>query len=130
MLIPLTAFLFAQFGLRWTFWFPGLVGGAILLGLIRLFYDEPADIGLRPFGTSEHEPMRRLQTDDTALVRTTVFLRHAKRTYTFWNLIGIHFWGCMGHNIFIVFLVAMAIDQGLSKETAVGAYMALSLIHI
>jgi MFS family permease len=29
LLIPLTAFLFARFGLTWTFWFPGLVGGVI-----------------------------------------------------------------------------------------------------
>lgn len=127
LLIPLTAFLFAQFGLRWTFWFPGIIGGAILLLLIRLFYDEPADIGLRPFGSPENEPIKKLQTDDAARIRTTVFLRHAKRTHAFWNLIGIHFWGCMGHNIFIVFLVAMAIDRGLSRETAIGAYIALTV---
>jgi MFS family permease len=130
LLIPLTAFLFARFGLTWTFWFPGLVGGVILLGLIRPFYNEPADIGLRPFGTPRDEPIRRLQRDDTAMIRTRVFLRHAKRTHAFWNLIGIHFWGCMGHNIFIVFLVAMAIERGLSRETAIGAYMTLTLFSV
>ncbi|MEE8291319.1 MAG: MFS transporter [Candidatus Tectomicrobia bacterium] len=127
LLIPLMAFLFAQFGLRWTFWFPGLIGGTILLVLIRPFYNEPADIGLRPFGTPRDEPISRSQTDDTAMIRASVFLRHAKRTHAFWNLINIHFWGCMGHNIFIVFLVAMAIDRGLSRDTAIGAYITLTV---
>ena len=130
LLIPLMAFLFTEFGLKWTFWLPGIVGGVLLLLLIRPFYNEPAEIGARPFGAPEDEPIRRLQTDSTARIRTSVFIRQARRTSAFWNLIGIHFWGCMGHNIFIVFLVAMAMDQGLSRETAVGAYITLTVFSM
>ncbi len=129
-LIPLIAYLFDQFGLKWTFWFPGIIGGVLLLLLIRPFHNEPADIGLRPVGAPEDEPIRRLQGDDTAKIRTSVFLRQAQRTGAFWNLIGIHFWGCMGHNIFIVFLIAMAVDQGLSRDTAVGAYITLTAVSM
>src|SRR5262245_28820854 len=46
--IPLVSVLFTHFGLRWTFWAPGLVGGTLLLLLIRLFHNEPAQLGLRP----------------------------------------------------------------------------------
>ena len=125
LLIPLVALLFTQFGLKWTFWLPGIVGGGLLLLLIRPFHNEPADIGLRPLGAPDDEPIKRSQMDDTAKVRTSVFLRQAQRTSAFWNLIGIHFWGCMGHNFFIVFLVAMAMDRGLSRETAVAVYITL-----
>src|SRR5262245_51733018 len=45
---PLVSLLFAHFGLAWTFWAPGLVGGALVLLLIQLFHNEPAQIGLRP----------------------------------------------------------------------------------
>ena len=130
LLIPLMAFLFAQFGLKLTFWLPGIAGGAVLLLLIRPFYNEPAEIGLRPFGASTSEPIERFRTDDTAKIRTSVFFGQARRTSAFWNLIGIHFWGCMGHNIFIVFLIAMAMDRGLSRETAVGAYMTLTVFSM
>ena len=34
-----------------------------------------------------------------ARVRTKVFLQQAQRTNAFWNPIGIHFWGCAGHDI-------------------------------
>ena len=127
LLIPLIAFLFAMFGLKWTFWFPGIVGGALLLMLVRAFYNEPAEIGLRPFGAPEDEPIHSLQSNETAKLRTSVFLRQAQGTNAFWNLIGIHFWGCMGHNIFIVFLVAMAQNQGLSPEAAIAVYVTLNV---
>ena len=130
LLIPLVAFLFAEFGLKWTFWLPGIIGGVLLLLMIRPFYNEPADLGMRPLGAVGDEPIRRLQTDETAKIRTQVFVRQARQTSAFWNLIGIHFWGCMGHNIFIVFLVAMAIEGGLSRETAIGAYIALTAFSI
>ncbi|MCI0782313.1 MAG: MFS transporter [Chloroflexi bacterium] len=130
LLIPLIAFLFAQFGLKWTFWFPGIIGGVLLLLLIRAFYNEPAEIGLRPVGAPSDEPIARLRQDDTAKMRASVFLRQAQGTHAFWNLIGIHFWGCMGHNIFVVFLVAMAIDRGLSWDAAIGSYITLNVLSM
>ena len=127
VLIPVIALLFAKFGLSWTFWLPGIVGGTLLLLLIRPFYNEPAQIGLRPFGAPKDEPIIRAPKDEAAKIRATVFVQQARRTSAFWNLIGIHFWGCMGHNIFIVFLIAMVMDVGLSRGTAIGAYIVLTI---
>ena len=50
--IPLVSVLFAHYGLAWTFWGPGLVGGVLLLLLLRLFHNEPAQLGLRPLGAA------------------------------------------------------------------------------
>jgi MFS family permease len=107
-------------GMKWIFWIPGIVGGVLILILIKFFYSEPADIGLRPLGAPESEPIERPQKDETAKIRAKVFLQQAQRTGTFWNLIGIHFWGCMGHNIINVLLVAIAVDRGLSFGVAAG----------
>jgi len=130
LLIPMMAVVFNLLGLKWTFWLPGLVGGALLLLLIRPFYNEPAEIGLRPLGAPGDEPIRRLQRDDTAKIRTRMFLRQAQHTATFWNLIGIHFWGSAGHNIINVFLVAIAVDRGLSQEMAVGVFLTHTVASI
>jgi MFS family permease len=130
LLVPMMAVVFKLFGLQWTFWLPGLVGGALILLLIRPFYNEPAELGLRPLGAPGDEPIKRLQQDETAKIRTRVFLRQAQRTGTFWNLIGIHFWGCAGHNIINVFLVAMAVDRGLSQEAAVGVFITHTVVGI
>ena len=122
--------LFSASGLQWTFWGPGIVGGTILLLGIRYFHNEPAAIGLRPFGASESEPILRLQDNPVAKVRASVFLKQAQNTSSFWNLIGIHFWGCAGHNVILIFLVAIAEDDsiGLSRGMAVAVYVTLNVV--
>ena len=114
-------------GLRAAFWIPGIVGGAIILVMIKFFYNEPAQIGVRPFGAPENEPIKAVQTGEIARVRTKVFLKQAQKTSAFWNLIGIHFWGCAGHAIILVYLVAMAEDEGVSKGLAAGAFVTMSV---
>ena len=73
-LIPIIAVLFSQFGLKWTFWVPGIVGGLVLLLLVRLFYNEPAEVGLRPYGAPSDEPIQRSRRDDAANIRNSVFV--------------------------------------------------------
>jgi MFS family permease len=119
---PLVSVLFATWGLQWTFWVPGLVGGALLFLLIRFFYNEPAQLGLRPLGAALEEPIQPLHVGPVAKIRAQVFLQQARRTGAFWNLIGIHFWGCVGHNSILVFLPAIAIARGLSPAQAAGVY--------
>ena len=98
-------------GLRMAFWVPGIIGGVILLLLTRAFYNAPEDIGLRQLGASESEtPRRAAPTGAAAKARTGVFLRQVRKTPAFWNLIGIHYWGCAGHSIVIVFLPAMIVS--------------------
>jgi len=111
---------FNQLGMKWIFWLPGIVGGALILLLVRSFYNEPAEIGLRPLGATGDEPIKSARKGETAKIRSSVFLQQAQRTRTFWNLIGIHYWGCMGHNIINVLVVAIAVDRGLSLGVAAG----------
>lgn len=117
---PLTVFLLGEGGWKLAFWLPGIAGGLILILLIRFFRNEPAEVGLRPLGAAADEPIQRVQSGPLAKVRTRVFLQHARHTNAFWNLIGIHFWGCAGHSIITLFLVAIAREQGLSLYQAAG----------
>ncbi len=110
--------LFNTMGLKWAFWIPGIAGGALLLLLTRFFHNEPAVLGLKPLGAEEAEPVRRMQNNETSKIRTKEFLKHAKKTSAFWNLVGIHFWGCAGHNVILIFLVAMAVDDWESAHLA------------
>jgi len=58
---PLMVVLLTQLGWRWAFWGPGVVGGLLLLGLIRYFRNEPAEVGLRPLGADPKSPIRLVQ---------------------------------------------------------------------
>jgi MFS family permease len=124
--IPLASVLFAHYGLAWTFWGPGLVGGVLLLLLIQLFHNDPAQLGLRPLGAAPDEPLQRVHAGPVAQLRARVFLRQAQRTGAFWNLIGIHFWGCVGHNSLLLFLPTIAMAQGLTPSLAAGVYATLN----
>ena len=114
-------------GLRAAFWVPGIIGGVAILALVRLFYNEPAQLGLRPLGASESEPVREVQRGEIARIRTRVFFKQAQRTIAFWNLIGIHFWGCAGHAIVLVYLVAIAEAEGVGPGLAAGAFVTMSV---
>jgi MFS family permease len=124
--IPLVSWLFAHVGLAWTFWGPGLVGGALLLFLNRLFYNEPAQLGLRPFGAAPDTPIQKLHEGPVARIRARTFLRQAQRTGAFWNLIGIHLWGCVGHNSLLLFLPTIAMARGLTPALAASIYATLN----
>jgi MFS family permease len=114
---PLMVVLLTHLGWRGAFWVPGIVGGLLLLLLIRFFRNEPAEMGLRPLGADPQAPIQPVQSGPRARVRTAVFLHQARRTFAFWNLIGIHYWGCAGHAIIVVYLADMVRTQGLSLAT-------------
>jgi MFS family permease len=130
--VPIMLLVIAWFGggltgLRAAFWVPGIIGGVAILGLVRFFYNEPAQIGMRPLGAAENEPVRMVQGGEVARVRTRVFSKQAQRTLAFWNLIGIHFWGCAGHAIVLVYLVAIAEAEGVSPGLAAAVFVTLSV---
>ena len=124
VLLLLIGVALSQLGMKWIFWLPGIGGGALLLLMVSFFHNGPADLGLRPLGDPGDEPIQRPRRDEATKIRARVFIQQARRTVTFWNLIGIHYWGCMGHNIINVLIVAIAVDRGLSLGVAAGVLAA------
>ena len=126
--IMMVFLLFDRYGLQVTFWVPGIAGGIILLSLTRWFYNEPADRGITQWGAPSNEPVRRLQNNAIAKLRTNTFLKEVQKTPTFWNLGTIHGLGCAGHNIILILLVAIAIDDGISSGMAAMIYLTLTVV--
>ncbi len=120
--------LFERYGLQVTFWIPGIAGGILLLALTRWFYNEPADRGITQWGAPEDEPVRSLQNNAVAKLRTQVFLKQVQKTGAFWNLATIHGLGCAGHNIILILLVAIAIEDGISSGVAAMVYLTLTVV--
>ncbi len=120
--------LFDRYGLQVTFWVPGIAGGIILLALTRWFYNEPADRGITQWGAPADEPVRRLQNNAVAKLRTNTFLKQVQKTSAFWNLATIHGLGCAGHNIILILLVAIAIEDGISSGVAAMVYLTLTVV--
>ena len=120
--------LYDRYGWEITFLIPGIAGGIILLALTNWFYNEPADRGITQWGAPEGEPVRRLQNNAVAKLRTGVFLKQVQKTATFWNLATIHGLGCAGHNVILILLVAIAENSGIQPALAATVYLTLTLV--
>ncbi len=120
--------LYDRYGWEITFLIPGIAGGIILLALTNWFYNEPADRGITQWGAPEDEPVRRLQNNAVAKLRTGVFLKQVQKTSAFWNLAAIHGLGCAGHNVILILLVAIAENSGIQPALAATVYLTLTLV--
>ena len=52
------------------------------------------------------------------------------KTDSFWHLINIHFWGCVGHSVILVAAIPMAVNQGISLVTASGVLSIIAIASI
>ena len=133
VMAPALAYLLGFTDWQTTFMIIPAVGGVIILSLLFLFHSDPADKGMKPYGSTEDDPPAVSSTDPgIAKVRSQVFLRHARRTRAFWNLIAIHHLGCLGHSIIMVGVVLFATTtKGMSLEAAsiiITIYSACSIV--
>ena len=52
------------------------------------------------------------------------------KTDSFWHLVNIHFWGCVGHAVILVAVIPMAVNQGLSLVQASGVLSIIAVVSI
>ena len=131
IMAPALALLLTQAGWQTAFWIIPAVGGSIVFSLVFLFHGDPADRNKKPFGATEDDPPPTpTRTPAMTKLRSQVFLKHARQTRAFWNLIGIHHLGCIGHSIVMVGAVFFATQQGLSLQAAAWIVSLYSLSSI
>ena len=123
---PILGVLLESVGWQTTFWIAGLGCSGVMLFSILFFRTRPADMGLKPYGTLASDENTTATDPNMAQARLTIFRQEVRRTHAFWNLIAIHFLGCVGHVVVLVYIVAMATRSGVEYTTAVGIITALS----
>ena len=125
---PIMGFMIEQLGWRDTFWATAAASAVIMALLIAKYSNRPADRGLEPYGAVPGDPpvtRRALAADRVKLF--TKFMRHTK---AYWNLSSIHFLGCVGHAVILVYIVPIAIAEGVSVVVAAGLLTVLSGVSI
>ena len=84
--------------------------------MIMWFHNRPIDKGVRPYGSMPDDPVEVPKRPDK--VRVQEFASYTRRTAPYWNMSSIHFLGCVGHSVIIVYLVPLAISENISLVTA------------
>ena len=108
---PALALIFTKLGWEGGFLLVGIVGGGIMFALLPLFHGDPANRGMKPFGSTEDDSAPA--NNEFNKIRTQVFLQAVRRTPSFWNLIAIHHLGCLGHSIVMWHIVNFANTLGI-----------------
>ena len=127
---PLLGYMITGLGWDATFLILGAVSGVSILLLAVLFRNRPADLGLEPYGARAGDPSEVVASKDVERLRAKVFNQHTRRTKAFWNLPSIHFLGCAGHGIIMIFVVPLAVSRGLDLSTAAWVLGIISLMSI
>ena len=130
IMAPALALLLSMTDWQTAFWIIPIVGGIIVFSLVMLFHGDPADVNKKPFGTRGDDPPPPINNPGVTRVRSQVFLKHARNTRAFWNLIVIHHLGCIGHSIVMVGAVFFATQQGISLQAAAWIVSIYSLSSI
>ena len=132
ILAPLIGFLIDSVGWEWTFGSVGVIGGGIMLLLVPLMRNQPADIGLKPYGSRPFDSPVMVLEKTLDHMRQQVFNRHIRRTKPFWNLPLIHGLGCAGHGIILIYIIPLAFERGVfSGLTEAGIIITIiSLVSI
>jgi len=127
---PLILYLVDNIGWTRALLISGLVSGLVMLGLALLFYDRPSDKGLKPYGVGPGEKEETRYSPAQNKARASTFLRRVRTTFNFWNLINIHFLGCVGHSIIIVYVVSIAIQKGIDPVAAAGVVSTFAAVSV
>ena len=130
ILAPVIGGLLETVGWRATFWSIGIVGGGTLLLLAIFFRNLPKDMGIKAYGARESDPPVVVREPMIERLRLKVFNQHTRRTKAFWNLPIIHALGCAGHGIILIYIIPMAVDQGISLTSGAVILTIISLVSI
>jgi MFS family permease len=117
---PLIVYVINRFGWGTAMMIAGLGCGLVMLLLIARFYGKPADKGERPYGALPSDPVEAPTDRAMVSAESKAFFNRARGTFNFWNLVNIHFLGCVGHSIIIVYGASIAIHQGIDSVVAAG----------
>ena len=127
---PVLGILIDEIGWRTSFWIIGALGGGTLLGLTIFYRNQPADMGLKPYGSREGDAPEAVRSKAMEKLRVKVFNQHIRATRAFWNLPIIHGLGCAGHGIVLIYTTYIAYDRGVSYLAAVIILSVISVFSI
>ena len=124
--IQALAICFEYFGWQNTFMIFGIFGTFIIFICLLFFSDSPEKKGVKPYGwISSDNNSSDSVTKWSKLNQKIIF-----KTDSFWHLINIHFWGCVGHAVILVAVIPMAVNQGLTLVQASGVLSIIAVVSI
>jgi MFS family permease len=129
LVVQLLAVLFNTVGWSQAFMFVGIAGTVTLTIVLLYFRNTPEEAGRVAYGTKSYD--KPLVTGGNIFVSTQrEFQGYVYKTNAFWNLINIHFLGCVGHAVILIGIIPLGISKGLGPLTAAGVLTTISIVSV
>ena len=124
--IQALAICFENFGWQNTFMIFGVLGTLIIFICLLFFSDSPEKKGTKPYGWLSSDG----DSEDSITKWSKLNQKIIFKTDSFWHLINIHFWGCVGHAVILVAVIPMAVNKGLTLVQASGILSIIAVVSI
>ena len=124
--IQALAICFENFGWQNTFMIFGVLGTLIIFICLLFFSDSPEKKGTKPYGWLSSDG----DSEDSITKWSKLNQKIIFKTDSFWHLINIHFWGCVGHAVILVAVIPMAVNNGLTLVQASGILSIIAVVSI
>ena len=125
---PLVAFMIQTFGWSVAFVSIGIASTLMMLALVSVFKNRPADVGGLAYGTFKSDPPLSDKLPPAILLDE--FKGHMRKTAAYWNMSSIHFLGCVGHAVILIWIIPMATSKGMSAIDASLIFTLFSAVSI
>ena len=125
---PLMSYMIIHLEWKFAFWITALGSAVIITLLIYLYKNSPSDMNLQPYGSVPGEVIG--EPPETNKAKTSIFIGYMKKTAAYYNMSSIHFLGCVGHAIILVYLVPIAVREGLSPASAATILTVMAIISV
>jgi MFS family permease len=125
---PLMGYLIERFGWQDTFWITAFGSVVIMFAMVVMFRDRPSDRGDLPYGALPEDPPQVKASLDVEKVK--LFTRFMRNTAAYWNMSSIHFLGCVGHAVILVYIIPIAISEGVSVVVAASLLTVMSGVSV
>ncbi len=128
MATPVLGFMIEEFGWRDTFWMTAVASAFIMAFLIVIYKNKPSDHGVDPYGFAPGDP--EVGSSRPPADKVKRYAKYMRRTAAYWNLSSIHFLGCVGHAIILIYIIPIAVNEGISLVVAASLVTAMSAVSI
>ncbi|HBO90735.1 MAG TPA: hypothetical protein DD460_08270 [Acidobacteria bacterium] len=129
LVVQILAVLFNTVGWSQAFMLVGTVGTVALLFILLFFQNTPEEAKRQAYGIKPTD--KPLITSGNIFISTQrEFQGYVYKTNAFWNLINIHFLGCVGHAVILVGIIPLGISKGLGPLTAAGVLTTVSVVSV
>lgn len=126
---PIVGLLIQELGWQQAVWVIAAVSGVIMAAMVVVFRNTPTDRGVLPYGFLAGDTIEvAKKVFDVGRVKR--FSAHMRHTSAYWNMSSIHFLGCVGHAVILVYLVPLAVSEGVSLIAAASLLTVMSGVSV